>query len=157
MRFFMEQWNETLNREEQLDDESQKRWLFKENIRIQQERNRLNEDKKRFEGEEQLFQKKLDILKDAYLQLDVDKRKLEWEKQQLLAKKEQLQKQSKDYQVKEPSYFKGVNSLLALKKRYKDLIKIYHPDNLCGDTDTIQIINREYDNLRKVFDYHKQA
>ena len=40
---------------------------------------------------------------------------------------------------------------LALKKRYKDLIKIYHPDNLDGDTGTIQEINREYERLKKVF------
>lgn len=153
----MDQWIEDPENQERLSSEEQKRWFFKENIRIQQERNRLQDEKKRFANEELLLEKKLSILQEAYKQLDADKRKLEWEKQQILAKKEQLYKQSKDYQVKDLSFFKGVNSLLALKKRYKDLIKIYHPDNLCGDTDTIQMINREYDSLRKVFDYHKQA
>ena len=38
---------------------------------------------------------------------------------------------------------------ISLKKRYKDLIKIYHPDNLAGDTGTIQEINREYDKLKE--------
>ena len=45
-------------------------------------------------------------------------------------------------------FFAGVTSELALKKRYKDLIKIYHPDNVSGDTDTLQEINREYDALK---------
>ena len=45
-------------------------------------------------------------------------------------------------------FFAGVTSELALKKRYKDLIKIYHPDNISGDTNTIQEINREYDELK---------
>ena len=48
-------------------------------------------------------------------------------------------------------FFCGVGNKQSLKKRYKDLIKIYHPDNLDGDNDTIQEINREYDHLSKVF------
>lgn len=53
--------------------------------------------------------------------------------------------------VKGELFFIGVQSEIALKKRYKDLIKIYHPDNMCGDTETLQEINREYDRLRLVF------
>ena len=41
-------------------------------------------------------------------------------------------------------FFMGVGNEKSLRKRYKDLIKIYHPDNLNGDTGTIQEINREY-------------
>ena len=49
-------------------------------------------------------------------------------------------------------FFAGVNSLGSLKKRYKDLLKIYHPDNVNGDTEVLQEINREYDRLlRHVF------
>lgn len=44
-------------------------------------------------------------------------------------------------------FFKGVASPQALKKRYKDLIKIYHPDAEYGDNQTVQEINREYDTL----------
>ena len=53
--------------------------------------------------------------------------------------------------VKGELFFSGVGSKQSLKKRYKDLIKIYHPDNLDGDNNTIQEINREYDQLSKVF------
>ena len=44
-------------------------------------------------------------------------------------------------------FFIGVESKTALKKRYKQLLKIYHPDNLCGDTETLQEINRVYHRL----------
>ena len=40
----------------------------------------------------------------------------------------------------------------ALKKRYKDLIKIYHPDNLNGDKDTIQEINMEYEKMKSLYE-----
>ena len=46
-------------------------------------------------------------------------------------------------------FFSGVNNMRSLKKRYKDLIKIFHPDNAEGDTDVIQKINEEYEVLRK--------
>ena len=46
--------------------------------------------------------------------------------------------------VKGEMFFMGVGNEKSLRKRYKDLIKIYHPDNLNGDTGTIQEINREY-------------
>lgn len=48
-------------------------------------------------------------------------------------------------------FFVGVESMKSLKKRYKDLLKIYHPDNLNGDTETIKEINREYNNLSQDF------
>lgn len=37
-----------------------------------------------------------------------------------------------------------------LKKRYKDLIKIYHPDNVAGDTRTVQEINKEYEKMKQL-------
>jgi uncharacterized membrane protein YgaE (UPF0421/DUF939 family) len=52
--------------------------------------------------------------------------------------------------VKGEMFFIGVGSQQALKKRYKDLIKIYHPDNLGGDSSTAQEIMREYDQLSKI-------
>ena len=46
-------------------------------------------------------------------------------------------------------FFKGVNSQQSLKKRYRDLLKIYHPDEESGDMMTIQEINKEYDLLKQ--------
>ena len=40
--------------------------------------------------------------------------------------------------------FAGVTNQGTLKKRYKDLVKIYHPDNMCGDERLSRAINKEY-------------
>lgn len=45
-------------------------------------------------------------------------------------------------------FFSGVSNKKDLKKRYKDLIKIYHPDSDSGDTATVAEINREYEDLK---------
>ena len=50
-------------------------------------------------------------------------------------------------------FFRGVNNMVALKKRYKDLMKIYHPDNSCGDQEILIKINAEYEELKDRFDY----
>lgn len=44
--------------------------------------------------------------------------------------------------------FRGVNNELELKKRYKDLLKIYHPDNVAGDKNIAQQIHQEYEELK---------
>lgn len=46
-------------------------------------------------------------------------------------------------------FFKGVATPQGLRKRYKDLIKIYHPDAENGDKQIVQEINREYANLKQ--------
>ena len=46
--------------------------------------------------------------------------------------------------------FRGINGPLTLKKRYRELLKIFHPDNLSGDMDMVQLINKEYEKLKKV-------
>ncbi len=49
------------------------------------------------------------------------------------------------------SFFRGVDSELSLRKRYKELLKIFHPDNKCGDTKTLIKIQTEYDSLRSQY------
>ena len=53
--------------------------------------------------------------------------------------------------VKGEMFFSGVVSKQSIKKRYKDLIKIYHPDNVDGDNSLVVEINKEYDHLCQVF------
>lgn len=48
-------------------------------------------------------------------------------------------------------FFKGVKSVDDLKKRYHDLLKIYHPDNNAGDIEVTVKIKEEYDLLEKQF------
>lgn len=46
------------------------------------------------------------------------------------------------------AYFKNVNTLEELRKQYKELLKIHHPDN-GGSVANMQEINAEYDKLFK--------
>lgn len=48
-------------------------------------------------------------------------------------------------------YFNGVTDKASLKKRYHELLKIYHPDNQNGDTETVQRIQKEYEYLEHTF------
>ncbi len=125
-----------------------KAWFFKENIRINEAKEALNRERSFMERERALLEKQLEILKDELFKLADEKRALEIEKkniQNMRARAEKVNFNPKNGTM----FFNGVRSELALRKRYKDLIKIYHPDNLNGDTDTIQCINKEFDSLKK--------
>lgn len=152
-----------------------KTFLFKENIRIHNKLRELAEleqklqsertqfkgetdalmrkialEQKRLKDENKFFDQKLEILKGAYRQLDMDRRKLEKERARFEKEKALLKGVSRQ----EPEdiaavLFRGANNPLALRKRYKDLLKIFHPDNLCGDGKLVQLINREYERRKK--------
>lgn len=47
-------------------------------------------------------------------------------------------------------YLKNASNLQELKKLYFELSKKYHPDVTGGNTEIMQIINNEYDYLKKV-------
>lgn len=54
-------------------------------------------------------------------------------------------------------YFKDVNTLEELRRQYRDLLKIHHPDN-GGNVSDMQEINAEYDKLFKVLkDRHEKS
>lgn len=127
-----------------------KAWFFKENIRINEEKEALEREKARMNRENEIFEKKLDILKRELYKLANDKKALEQERIRISRMKDQVKAEGMNIGAKAGStiFFAGVGSELELKKRYKDLLKIYHPDNKCGDTDTIKRINQEYTYLR---------
>ncbi|MBD5532223.1 MAG: hypothetical protein HDQ98_08485 [Lachnospiraceae bacterium] len=126
---------------------------------IDTERMKLDLERRMLKEQSALFDQKLEILKEAYIQLDKDKRKVEWEKLKLKAEQEHQERSYGRYddtgmrqETDASVFFKGVTNQLALKKRYRDLIKIFHTDNLYGDKETLQAINREYDRLQKRYD-----
>ena len=53
--------------------------------------------------------------------------------------------------------FQGVKSQLALKKRYRDLLKMFHPDNIAGDHEMVLLINAAYEELREEYEMGKRA
>ena len=121
---------------------------------LEAEERRISADRGRLAYEETFFEKKMDILKAGFAQLEDDKKKLERERIAFDAEKKvnkEFHSQAA-YEDLAGTLFAGVNNYLALKKRYKDLLKIFHPDNMCGDHDMVILINREYDRLKNDFD-----
>ena len=130
--------------------------FIKERLTFQEEMKALNRkvlsERKRLKDESAFFDKKLQILQNGFLQLDMDRKKFEREKYQY-----EEQKKTSAYfhgssgyaKGTAPDFFKGVNNILGVKKRYRDLLKIFHPDNLCGDSDTVLEINKQYESMRK--------
>ena len=119
---------------------------------------RVEIEDRRLEQQQKLFDMKFKILEEELVKLATEKQHVERQKAfyRRVNDFEQTQRQEQRQAVeskivKGELFFSGVGSKQSLKKRYKDLIKIYHPDNLDGDDSTVQAINREYDHLRKLF------
>ena len=165
----MIEWDEMMDSTSEDDLLELKHWLFRENIRLQSEQRDLDEMKSRFikerdefrkemdtlnhqmviehkrlKDEQIFFDKKMDILKNGFMELEAEKQKFNREK--LMFENNYLDAIGSEGECE--ILFSGVTSSLGLKKRYKDLMKIYHPDNLCGSEKVVQLINREYDKKR---------
>ena len=106
--------------------------------------------------------KKKKIIEDAYQQLTLDRKALECERLNFEHEKGKYKRQkmagmrNNSHSFESGAYdgtcfFRGVDNDMELRKRYKELLKIFHPDNLSGDKTTLQEINREYDTLKQIF------
>ena len=166
-------WEEVIKAESTEELKEIKLWLFQENMRLEQERTELEQarnkfldervklrdeldelnrrtvmERKRLKEENLFFEKKMAILQEGFRQLEEELNRFEQERQTLL--KEAREQQSGEQEFGEGSFtavqllFRGVNNPLALRKRYRDLIKIFHPDNLFGDGELAGQINKEY-------------
>lgn len=104
---------------------------------------------KTYDSQMKLFNMKWELLEEETRKLAEETKKAE-KRRAFFERVNSYQKNGDptDNIVHGEMFFKGANSPQALKKRYKDLIKIYHPDSEFGDNQTIQEINREYDSLR---------
>lgn len=155
-----------------------RQWQFKETVELEHQRQQLKEERRKLELERREFEKEK---QEFYVNKQVEDKRAEQEKhlfdmkwkilegelKKLAAEKEQVERQRDFYRfvneyesgtyhssnvVKGELFFCGVDNEEALKKRYKDLIKIYHPDNLNGDKSTIQEINTEYEKLKALYE-----
>lgn len=140
--------------------------LQKEKKAIERERLALNKriklEEKRFENNEVLIAKKQKIIEDAFRQLSVDKKVLECERLNFEYEKGKYRRQrtsnnnTRSQHVDASAYegcvfFSGITNELALRKRYKELMKIFHPDNVCGDTTTLLRIQAEYESIKRKY------
>ena len=136
--------------------------LVEERRELEEERRNLDLEKKEFfrkveiedrrlEQQKNLFEMKFQILEAELVKLAAEKEEIE-KKKAFYDRVEEFHTRTyalPDYQVGE-IFFRGVASQQSLKKRYKDLIKIYHPDNVDGDNSLVVEINREYNHLSQV-------
>ena len=144
-----------------------KLWLFKESIRLRDERQELEfsradflqeqenirEENRRYEEhlatrgrqlrrEEELIEQKHEVIKRGFAELEHDR-------QTVRAREESLR--AREAEVNDV-FFRGADNILLLKKRYKDLMKMFHPDCMGGDTEMVKSLNRTYDRLLEEFD-----
>ena len=137
---------------------SQKEGLYRE-MKERQRYEKPTTKRKRLKEENRFFEKKMEILQNGFRELEEDRRQFEREKLRFETERK-VQRENFEYTgnvTRAQVFFRGVTNQLALKKRYKDLMKIFHPDNLCGDNETVLAISKEYEKLRKEYDYHKEA
>ena len=163
-------WEEVIKAESTEELKEVKLWLFQENMRLEQERTELDlarnkfldervklrdeldelnrrtvMERKRLKEENLFFEKKMAILQEGFRQLEEDRKKFERERQALSREAEhQIAAEEENSFTAVQLLFRGVNNPLALRKRYRDLIKIFHPDNLFGDGELAGQINKEY-------------
>ncbi len=150
-----------------------KHWLFLENVRLQQERQEIAEEKQRLLKEKEAFEKNV---KSQQAALELQEKKLcrqkelfekQWhimenelrrmardraamEKERETLKKLQNQTRASAHSSA-AGFFAGISGQAGLKKRYRELLKIYHPDNEGGDDGTVLIINQEYRILKRKY------
>jgi len=151
---------------------SAKAWLFKENVRIESEKSRLEKERKKLESERERFREEMKLLNDQFVS---DRKRIRQEEEHIKKELEILKKGFKSLEedriaqrkaaAKQPvmendavnMLFKGVNSYLTLKKRYKDLVKMFHPDSIAGDNDMILMINKVYEKKKREYEMEMRA
>lgn len=145
--------------------ERKRQALRKEKGEIERERRKLEREKrdflnfknsegKRIENEKKFFETKWRILEEELKKVADEKVQVEKQRnfyRYLTEHEKSTEDKTSNKVVRGDMFFVGVEDKQSLKKRYKDLIKIYHPDNVAGDIGTIQEINREYDRLQEQY------
>lgn len=166
--------------EQRLEIESIRQDLEEERRQLKQNQQKLELERKKIFQDAESMRREMQMQKDSENRrlkqenqlFDLKWKLLEEEVRKLAAEKQHIDKVKKFYQkvqeqdahdtsnktmtenhvISGERFFVGVKNELALKKRYRDLIKIYHPDNISGDTDTIKEITKEYDKLKQHLD-----
>ncbi len=127
--------------------------LEKSRVQFDKEVEEINKSiegsRKKLENDLIFLNKKQAVLESGFKQLDTDRQRLNREKEEFANFKEKNSqiRRVPTLEYRQGIFFKGITTEKGLKKRYKDLIKVFHPDNVSGDTYTLQNINREYETL----------
>ncbi|MBO5373613.1 MAG: hypothetical protein J6A75_12985 [Lachnospiraceae bacterium] len=138
--------------EERINDEKEE--LKRQQQLLEQEKEEFQRNKsfeqQKLEQEKRLFEMKWKLLEEEWRKLVIERERVE-RKRAFYARLADYETAANSikYEVSASVFFRGVKNLSGLKKRYRDLLKIYHPDNLHGDHDVIQKINEEFERLKK--------
>lgn len=140
--------------------------FMKERIRLRDEIDELNRktlfERKRLKEENLFFDKKMAILQDGFRSLEEERRAFDAEKANFHKEKQEhlgfdggIPFSNEDFSPENLDMvaeilFGDATNPLVLRKRYKDLVKIYHPDNFYGDKDLVAAINRVYQKRRSI-------
>ncbi len=124
--------------------------------KISSENKMLEHRESRCALEEKLIADKWQALKRGFDELDEDRRALKRMEKNIMDERRRLEADLRALGNSEMGrlsqvtvFFRGVNDSLSLKKRYRDLLKIFHPDNVAGDKETVISITEEYDQLKE--------
>ena len=143
-----------------------KEWLFEENIRLNRLEQELKEkqtilklEQEKLAGEKKVFEQQKQVLEIAFQKLAADKEMFRAEVKKQKQKEQQWEYEHEEAQgqagskavFRGPGYFGGVTGYSSLKKRYKELMKIFHPDNKNGDSFTVACINKEFEILKEQY------
>lgn len=139
------------------DRRSDERTYSDERARLKRQQQQLEYERQEFLRAKAFEEKRMEKEKRIF---DMEWKMLEEGWRRLAAEREQLERFHSGGEDEETSefifrnmsvslFFSGVKNTRALKKRYKDLIKIFHPDNGAGDTEVLQRINEEYETLKE--------
>ncbi len=131
--------------------------LMQLELELKYEREKLENEKKQFkckviseerriEQKRQLFDTQMRLLQKEAIHLSQEWDRLKWE-ETLIENK--INNEPKIKVIEKSEFFAGVKDILTLKKRYRDLMKIYHPDNISGDNNAMKDIVKEYERLRE--------
>lgn len=142
-----------------------KLWLFKENMRLLELSRELEEKRENLEREEASLRKEISEemkkLKIKESQLILEKKHVDDRLNILRRGFEELNADRAVFEAKQKNinipapirndngivFFRGIDNIKQLKKRYKELLKIFHPDNSGGDEQTVILIRSEYEEL----------
>lgn len=136
--------------------------FMKDRVSLRDELNELNrrttQERQRLRQENLFFDKKMDILKDGFRALEEDRRKFEREKEEFESGRRISMSEFRspdlsgltesDFDAIACVLFSDITSPGMLRKRYKDLVKIFHPDNPGGDERLSSAINKYYNQLK---------
>ena len=105
----------------------------------------------------ELFDKRMKILQRGFEELNADKKLFEENKRREEAWLRQEREDLVSFGDNVSVFFKGVDNSFMLKKRYRELLKLFHPDNMGGDHQMVVKINQEYERLKSSMEYGKHA